>query len=276
MNTTLRYTTTVADDRHANALTVTANGQARWFLGSNRDQRNQGVGFFEAALDPPLLQRLMATAQSPDLASSPSQVSLLPDEAYRRIELKQNEAPLLDKLVGSQITAPAAFVLAETVLSEAIARATGVPQQVLALRLSPPVSTVHAGARLRLELVLLNAGKTPLRMAGPPQWGEQAVAATVQLLRDDVATAMLRPADQHFMPLAAAQFVAAEPALRNAQLRLAPGERVQLRFELNLGLPVGRYRMEVNLETGVQDDNGQPLFDAGLFTPPVLINVQRR
>lgn len=276
MDTSLHYQSTAADDRHVNELRVEPDGRARLTLGTNRDQRSRGIGHFEAALPAELLQRLQAALAAPAFAALESQPSLVPDEAYRSIELRRAGAVVGDKVYGEQMAAPPAFAAAEALIVEAMALVAKSPRDALSLRLSPPVSTVHAGAAMHVEMLLGNLGPRALLLPAPRRWGQVDTAAGVQLLRDDVALERLGPADQRFIALGAAALVAADPPASGAWLRIDPERRVRLRFSVPMDLPPGRWRLVLNLEASVFDEREQPLFGGGLFTEPVLVEVRRR
>lgn len=276
MDTSLHYQSTAADDRHVNELWVDPDGRARLRLGTNRDQRSRGIGHFEAPLPGELLQRLQAALAAPAFAALGSQPSLVPDEAYRSIELRRGGTVVGEKVYGEQVATPPAFAAAESLIVEAIALVAKVPRAALTLRLSPPVSTVHAGAAMHLEMLLGNPGSRALLLPTPRRWVTGDTAASVQLLRDDVALERLGPSDQRFVALGAATLVAAEPPAAGAWLRIDPERRARLRFSVPMDLPPGRWRLVLNFEASVFDEHEKPLFGGGLFTEPVLVEVRRR
>lgn len=273
-NATISYLSTADDDRHATELQVTPDGLAQLNFGSNRAQRLQAVGRFAAKLPAELLQALVAAVADPAFAAAPSQAAMAPDEAYRRIDVRGSDGALpLSKLVGEQRPAAASFVRAEQQVQQVIQHTLRAPKQALALRMSPLPAQLRVGATLPVELQLGNVGELPLRLAAPQLWGRQATAATLQLLRADVASADLRPEHQRFIGLTAAQFVGADPAVSGDSLLLPPKSRVRLRFVLPVDWPVGRYRIDVDLEVSASSEAGQMLFEGGLLTEPVHVDV---
>lgn len=276
MNATIRYLTTVVDDRHATELLVEADGRARLSVGSNRDQRARPVGRFEAVLPADLLRRLHDATADPAFAAAPAQASLVPDESYRSIEWRRAGGAPVTKVVGEQLAPPAAFVRAESAIAEAIALVARAPLQALALRLTPPKPTHRPGQPLALELHLANVGREPLRLAAPRAWGRGGTSATIGALRADVAPAAQRPDDQRFIALDGAAFTGADKALpAEDSFVLAPQARLRLGFAVPVDLAVGRWAIEVDYEVAGQAADGALLFEAALFTEPVTIEVVR-
>ena len=273
-NATISYLSTADDDRHATELQVAPDGLARLRVGSNRAQRLQAVGHFSAQLPADLLQALRAAVADPAFLSATSQASLVPDEAYRRIELRRgDDAAPLARLAGEQQPAAPGFVRVEQLLLRVVQATLRSPRQALALRLSPLPARLRVGATLPVELQLGNVGEVPLRLASPLSWGRESTAATLQLLRADVAAADLRSEHQRFIALTAGRFVAADPAVGGDDLLLAPKARIRLRYVLPVDWPVGRYQVEVDLEFGARSETGQVLFEGGLLTEPVHVDV---
>jgi hypothetical protein len=277
MNATIRYLTTVVDDRHATELLVEPDGRARLSVGSNRDQRARPVGRFEAALPADLLRRLQEATADPAFAAAPAQATLVPDESYRSIEWRRAGGASVTKVVGEQLAPPAAFVRAESAIAEAIALVARAPLQALALRLTPPKPTHRLGQPLALELHLANVGRDPLRLAAPRAWGRGGTSATIGALRADVAPAAQRPEDQRFVALDGAAFTGADKKALLAEdtFLLAPQARVLLGFAVPIDLAVGRWAIEIDYEVAGQAADGAVLFEAALFTEPVTIEIVR-
>ncbi len=276
MDTKLRYTSTVADDRHSTQLDVSPQGVGRLAVGSNRDQRARAIGHFEAPLPPAVAAPLAAALDDPALAAAPTQSALSPDEAYRRVQVTRGGAPAVDKVVGEQLAMPAAFARAEAAIQAAIAIVARSPVQALAMRLTASVPSLRRGAAQELEIQLANVGRVPLQIAAPPRWGLQATAATLGGLRSDVALSALGAEHQRFEPLGAANFVSAEPVIAGDVLLLPPSGRSKLRFRVPIDWPPGRYRIEIDLEVSALGANGQTLFTGALFSEPVDVEVLPR
>jgi hypothetical protein len=274
MNATIRYVSTVVDDRHATALQVAPDGRASLTIGSNRDQRARAVGRFDAMLAADLLHRLQSAMMDPAFAAASAQASLVPDESYRSIEWLPVGGATVTKLVGEQRPAPPAFVRAESAITEAIAQVVRVPLHALALRLAPPAPTLRQGLPLELELHLANVGRHPLRLAAPRTWGLGSTSATVGALRADIAAAAQGPEHQRFIALDAASFKGADITLVADAFTLAPQARARLRFAAPADLVAGRWAIEVDYEVAAKSVDGTPLFEAALFTEPVTIEVR--
>jgi hypothetical protein len=276
MDAKLRYTSTVADDRHSTQFDVSPQGVGRLAVGSNRDQRARAIGHFEAPLPPAVAEPLAAALADPALAASPTQSALAPDEAYRRVQVTRGSAAAVDKVVGEQLPMPAAFARADAAIQAAIASVARSPVQALAMRLTASAPSLRRGAAQELELQLANVGRVPLQIAAPPRWGQQATAATLGALRSDVAQSALGAEHQKFEPLGAANFVSAEPAMAGHVLLLPPGGRSKLRFRVPIDWPPGRYRIEIDFEVTALSDSGQALFNGALFSEQVDVEVLPR
>ncbi len=275
MNATIRYLTTVADDRHATELLVEPDGVARLSIGSNRDQRARPVGRFEAMLPGELLRRLQGAVADPAFAAAPAQTRLVPDEGYRSIEVRRTSAENVGKLIGEQLAPAPAFLVAEAAIADAIAHVARAPVHALALRLTPPRAVQPVGMPLSLELHLANVGLHPMRLATPALWSRGATSATLGALRADVAPASARPADQKFVALTVVAFKGADVPLSGDTFVLARNGRARLRFELPIDWDRGRWTLEVDFEFSATTAEGAPLFTAALFTDPVALDVVR-
>ena len=270
---TVSYVSTAADDRYATRLTVAPDGMGTLVVGSNRDARTRPIGYFQARLPPDLAQRLAAVVSGAAFAASATQPSLVPDESYRRIQVRMPDGAERDKLAGEQIATPPAFGEAEAVLHDAVAVLMKSPVAAMAMAMAPQAQQVQTGDALVTEVTLANLGRVSYRIPAPAQWSARGVSCELSALRSDIALASLGMQDQQFLHFDSGHLAAAQPPITDDAIRLSPGERVRLQFRSVIAWPPGQYRLELALTLTAVGDDGKPVFSGVLVSPPTSLQV---
>ncbi len=274
MSNTISYTSTAADDQFPTRLLITPQGLGQLSLGSNRDRRDRAVGQFQQTVPANLLQALNAALASPDFAASASQASLVPDEAYREINLSAaaGDQPIV-KRFGEQIPPSAAFVRAERELVQIIEYLQSHPVLSIAMQVLPLPAAVAAGRSMEIEINLRNLGRSAFFVESPMTWGQKTTSGELKALRSDIPSAQLRSQHQVFGQLQAANFVKAEFKQDGPAFEVAPGALLSLRFKQPVDWPAGDYAVEISMSLTLFSAQGKALFIGGLVSPPQAVKV---
>lgn len=274
MSPTVNYRSNTADDRFETTLVVDPTGAGRLIIGSNRGRPASPVGRFEAPVPAPLQQNLSAALGS-GFAASPSQDTLVPDEAFREITARSGSAQIT-KRVGEQLATPAAFAAAEDVIKRIMEELIRHPALAIEVRLDGLPQSAIAGARGTLELILRNVGRHPFRLASPSAWGKSGWQGELVALRADIPTAALRTEHQKFVQLNASNLTGIAPAQPTGPLRIAPGMAVTARFQVPLDWPSGQYNIQSTITMNLLNDAQEVLFTGSAVTASRSMEIRPR
>jgi hypothetical protein len=265
----IEYWTNLADDRLANTLVLSsADGVARVAIAANGDDpRLSTIGIFSWSPGAEPIDAVRSAVFAPAFSAPATLTGIRPGEVVRRITLRVDGNPPIERQAAEQAPAPAAFARAEGLLLELMRNGRAHPLEVLRGVLSvAPVQAAAGVDGIDVILSLDNPGARPVAIPHPQDWASMGGALQIHALRNDVPLADMRDEHRALLDLGAGQVTRTPPPDVAGRLTLRPKEFVVLSFHGKLPLKPGSYDLWGALDVPILDEGGNLVVRGTLTT----------
>lgn len=190
-----------------------------------------------------------------------------PGEIARRITLRVDGKPPIDRQAAEQASAPPAFAHAEGLLLDLMREGRAHPLEVLRGAVSiAPVQAAAGVDGLDVILSLDNPGARPVAIPHPQDWASMGAVLQIHALRNDVPLADLRDEHRALVELRAGQVTRTPAPDVTGRLTLRPREFLALSFRGKLPLKPGSYDLWGALDVPILDEGGNLVVRGTLTT----------